>query len=556
MPLNLTKVAGVAALVLVGSAAAQPLATSASNAASSIDAALPNGGLAQGGMFVVYGQRLGPGSLVIVDAFPLPTTLGGTSVRVAVGQTAVDALMVYTIAGQVAAILPSSTPTGAGTLTVSFGGQASPPLAVRVERSRFGIFTLNQAGSGPGIFTDPANAVNTLVQPAQPGAVWVIWGTGIGPVTGDESGGPLPGDLAELDVVVLVGGQPAEILYRGRSGCCAGLDQIAFRVPPGADFTGCFVPVVVLVGGVPSNTVAMSVGEERVCADGEGWRSADIQAARERGHLRAAAVTLRRVDLWLTTPGPISAAPIRTETVTAAVGRFDFLTGMLRAQRLTGISVVGACTVFRFTGLQPEEADPTGGDPLDAGAALRIASGARAQNVARVAPGVYAGVIGGGQTVPGLPGLTLPFFLTPGVYRVESGAGAATGPFSAEVTVTNPPDWTNRNSIATISRSAGVTVQWSGADAGREFVEITGSSVALSAARGAGFVCRQRASAGTFTVPASVLSALPPSQTQEQIPSGLLSVGTVSRTVRFTAPGLDIGLVNYSAANTRMVSYR
>ena len=554
--MNSIKAAGIVALALAASAAGQPVVSSASNAASSVDAALPNGGLAQGGMFVVYGSRLGPASLAVVDAFPLQANLGGTSVRVTVGQTAVDALMVYAVASQVAAILPSSTPVGAGTLTVTFGGQTSAPLAVRVERSRFGIFTLNQAGSGPGIFTDPANAVNTLVQPAQPGSVWVIWGTGIGPVSGNEAGGPLPGDLAELDVVVLVGGRRAEVLYRGRSGCCAGLDQIAFRLPPDVDLAGCFVPVVVVVGGVASNTVTMSVGGESVCFDAEGWRSSDIQTARERGHLRTAAVALRRVDLWLPTPTGIAAGPIRTETVTASLGRFDFLTGMLRAQRVTGISVVGACTVFRFTGLQAEDPDPTRGDGLDAGAALRISSGARAVNVARVAPGAYAGVIGGGQGVPGLPGVALPFFLTPGVYRVENGAGSGVGAFSGEVTVANPPNWTNRNAINAITRGEGVTVQWTGADAAREFVEISGSSIALSASRGAGFICRQQAAAGTFTVPAAVLTALPASQTQEQIPSGLLSVGTVSRTVRFSATGLDIGLLNYSATNTKMVSYR
>jgi uncharacterized protein (TIGR03437 family) len=420
--MNVIKVAGISVLLLAVTAAGQPVVNSAVNAASSVDAALPNGGLPQGGMFVVYGSGLGPASLVQVSAFPLPASLGGTSVRVTVGQTSVDALMVYTLAGQVAAILPSSAPVGAGTLTVTFGGQTSAPLAVRVERSRFGIFTLNQAGSGPGVFTDPNNVVNTLAQPAARGSVWIIWGTGIGPVTGDEAGGPLPGDLTGLEVVVLVGGRPAEVLYRGRSGCCAGIDQVVFRVPDDVAVAGCFVPVVVLVGGVPSNTVAISIGDEGVCADAEGLRAADVQAAQAGGQLRAARVSLRRDDLWLPTTA-IPVVPIRTETAIAALGRFDFLTGLLRAQRLTGISVVGACTVYRFAGLDAAEPDPTPGEPLDAGAALRISSGGRVQNVARLAPGLYAGVVGGGQAVPGLPGTSLPFFLTPGTYRVDNGAG-------------------------------------------------------------------------------------------------------------------------------------
>ena len=71
----------------------------------------------------------------------------------------------------------------------------------------------------------------------------IIWGTGLTPVDGDEAAKPLPGDHKEVPVEVYVGLKKADISYRGRSGCCVGVDQIFFKVPTG--ITGCHVPVAV-----------------------------------------------------------------------------------------------------------------------------------------------------------------------------------------------------------------------------------------------------------------------------------------------------------------------
>jgi uncharacterized protein (TIGR03437 family) len=542
-------------VVFAGLAAAQPVVDSVSNAASSIDLALPNGGLAQGGMFVAYGRNLGPESLAIVQAFPLQRTLGGTSVRVTAGGSTYDALMIYTLATQVAAILPSAVPAGPATLTVSFNSQTSVAFAIRVERSRFGIFALNQAGSGPGIFTDPANVVNTLLQPAAPGSVWIVWGTGIGPVTGDEAGGPLPGDLAGLDVAVLVGGRRAEILYRGRSGCCAGLDQIAFRLSADAAVSGCYVPVVVTVGGVPSNTVTMSIAETgSVCSDSAGFSRTDLSSAAARGNLNAGNVALTSVDLRLSSTPPAS---LRSDYVTAGFGRYAAGLGLIRAQSITGISVVGACTVFRFTGLTPMNFDPAPVDPLNAGTTLTITGPPGSRTVPSLAPGAYAAEVGATQGIPGLPGGgTQPIFFAPGNYTVTNGAGAAVGAFSGSIAIPARLTWSNQDAVTTVDRTRGLAVQWTGADAARDYVQISGTSIALNSRRGAGFVCRERASAGSFTVPPEVLSALPPSQTQEGVPSGQLAVSAASQPVRFTATGLDLGMLTYLVSNTKFVTYR
>jgi hypothetical protein len=102
---------------------AQPTVTSGSvlNAASYSYPGLPGGSIAQGSMFVLFGSKLGTNA--IIGNYPLSNTLGGSTIQVTSGGTTVNAIPIYTTAGQVAAILPSSTPVGAATLTLTNGTQ-------------------------------------------------------------------------------------------------------------------------------------------------------------------------------------------------------------------------------------------------------------------------------------------------------------------------------------------------------------------------------------------------------------------------------------------------
>src|SRR5438067_12296136 len=102
-----------------------PMITAIENAATNIPFGLPNAAIAQGALLVVKGKNLGPASVVVASAFPLRTSIGGTSIQVTVGGTTVDAIMYYSLVTQIAAILPSKTPAGTGTLTVTYNGSAS-----------------------------------------------------------------------------------------------------------------------------------------------------------------------------------------------------------------------------------------------------------------------------------------------------------------------------------------------------------------------------------------------------------------------------------------------
>ena len=272
---------------------AQPVISSVVNGASYAASGLPNADIAQGSIFTVFGGGLGPSTLWLAESLPLPTTLGGTSIKI---NGSLDAIVLYTSAGQVGAILPSQTPLGEASLTVTFFGKTSPPLRFRVVESSFGAFAQNQAGNGAGIaFNYVGNGnepLNTPLSPALPQQVVTLWGTGLGPVAGNES---TPGaQPVATPTQIYVGGQLAAIEYSGRSSCCVGVDQVNFRVPTGV--TGCRVPVTVKAGDVVGNytTIAVVPAPGDVCADPLNLTPSDLTLPAVAGMIRTGRVQLQR----------------------------------------------------------------------------------------------------------------------------------------------------------------------------------------------------------------------------------------------------------------------
>jgi len=93
--------------------------------------------------------------------------------------------------------------------------------------------------------------------------------------------------------------------------------------------------------------------------------------------------------------------------------------------------------------------------------------------------------------------------------------------------------------VKVVTRSEGVTVQWSGGDPD-QLVTITGQS-AVSASNFAAFNCWANNSAGQFTVPASILNQLPasPVSSAGAVSRGSLTIFSYFST-RLTAPGVDL----------------
>src|SRR5580698_3294455 len=135
--------------------AASNIAGTITNVANSTSAAgLPNSGIAQGSIFIVYGSSLGPATLA-TDPNPFQDmSVGGTSMAVTAANGAVINIpMYYTSGTQVAGLLPSNTPVGAGTLTLTYNGTASNAQPITVVANNVGMFSVTENGQGAGIVT-------------------------------------------------------------------------------------------------------------------------------------------------------------------------------------------------------------------------------------------------------------------------------------------------------------------------------------------------------------------------------------------------------------------
>lgn len=525
------------------------------NGASYIRSGFPNSGIAQGSLFVVFGRGLGPGELRAFPGLPKPVSLAGTSIRVSVGGTSVDAFLYYTSSSQVAAILPSNTPLGEGTVTVTYNNVASPPVSIRVVRSAPGIFTRNQAGHGQATLQIVASRdewlLNEATEAARPGQAAVLWGTGLGPVAADDSGAPPSGDVS-ADVDVLVGNRPVRPFYYGRSGSLPAIDQINFIVPAAVE--GCRVPVAVSVDGVVSNYATMAISSSgKTCSDPVSLTAADMERLRPKEDGKAAWILLNRLRASL------GSDSILQDEGAAEIARGNLGTMLASGAIISGASApaLGTCTVYTlpepadYLVLEPQPA--TYLQPLDAGPALRV-TGPRGQKY------LFRGLEGGYEATLGRGTSELPEYLVPGPYRVDNGSGGAgLVPFQASLDLLPALIWTNEAEIRDVPRSSDLTVTWNGGDPDREFVVIAGASLNTASKAQASFVCSERVRAGRFVVPAAVLSSLPASSewTGAGVPSAL-GIGTqpVVANATFTAPGLDLGVFRYLNALIKAVHYR
>lgn len=554
--------------VFAAIAAAQPAVTGALNTASYVVPGFPNAGLAQGGMIAIFGRNLGPSAIAQATSFPLPTTLGGTSAKLTVAGQALDLIITYALATQVGAIVPSNVPTGAGQLTVTFNGQTSANFPVQVVASQFGIFTINQGGSGPAVVqnvnSESDRPVNTILNSAKPNQAMILWGTGLGPIAGSDRGTPPVGDLSQ-PIEVLVGGRRANVLYKGRSGCCAGIDQIVFEVPSGT--TGCYVPLVVKNGNSVSNYASIAISQNGgVCSDPFGYTASELNTANSTGKLNTGAVTLLKTTIKAAAAGQT----IETTSEFASASFYSYDAAQLVSSRGPGGNAVtiGACTLLTFSGDSTSSTDPIRARVLDAGALINVSGPNGAKQIPKVQGGIYTATLSQSTGLPGgIPGLPggipgLPgggasaSYLTAGAYTTENGAGGVDiGAFRSNLTIPGNFTWTNESSISSVSRGADLGITWSGSDA-NSYVFVTGTSIDITTKAGGAFYCLERGSASRLTVPAAILLGLPASSVISGAQTGQLSVGITNEPTRFTARGLDSGSFSYLTMTAKLVGYQ
>ena len=221
-----------------------------------------SGAVSAGKIVTLYGDRLAPAGLTTgqVSGGKLTSTLAGAQVLF----DGTAAALVYTTAGQVAAVVPYEVNGKRGTqVQVRNGTVLSDTVALPVTAAAPSLFSADQSGSGQGAILNSDLSVNSSSNPAAAGSIVVLYCTGEGQtspagIDGLIAAGPTyPKPL--LPVGVTIGGLAAEVVYAGAAPTfVAGAMQVNVRVPSGLSSGP--QPVQVTVGNSSSQqTITVAV---------------------------------------------------------------------------------------------------------------------------------------------------------------------------------------------------------------------------------------------------------------------------------------------------------
>jgi uncharacterized protein (TIGR03437 family) len=492
-----------------GSGPGAPTITSVLNNSSLTPPGFPNSGLTPSSLFHIFGANMAtPGTVPVLQdsAKGLPSTLNGTSISVTVNGTKVQPAIYYSSPTDVAGVLPANTPTGSGTITVSYNNQ-SANANIQIVPTAFGFDLYN----GAAVATDAVSgALITYTNSAQPGETLLFWGTGVGadPNHSDTVGGS--NDNITMPVTFYVGGQQANVVFTGAL-FYPGVQGFGVTIPQGVP-TGCFVPVVAVTGSGANQTVS-SIPTIPIMPGG--GTCSDSLFGINGGNLGTlGSQTTVKAGTILVGQGSFGA-----QVTDIATASFSSIPGTSYAGS-GGLVSLGGCVVTESVpnlNLPGTTVTPT---PLDAGS-ISVQGPLGTYSLSPLVKGSYQAL---------LPAGAIPS--TGGSFVFTGKGGADVGAFTGTVTLPNPIlTWTNQSAASTISRGQGLPITWSGGSS-NTYVVITGGSSANGAF--GSFFCYAPQSAGSFTVPSYVTGSLPAG-------TGVVSVENGTTLTPFTAPGLDYG---------------
>lgn len=469
---------------------------------SYILAGQPNYGIAPGSLFIIFGAGLSSSAPPMLQSSAppgLPLTLNETSVSVTVNGVTSTPAIYYTSPTQVAAVLPSTTPVGDGTITVTYNKQTSAPAPIDVVASAVGLDTLYGTGSGLAVATDANGKALGVTNSAMPGQTLTLWGSGIGadPSNDDRVYPQKQNDLTDIPLKIFIGGIAANIPYQGRSQY-PGLDQYDVTVPSNVT-PGCFVSIVAQIGKVVSNAVTIPVNATGgTCSDAvTGLSGAQIQSlANKPGGKVNSLVAIVSVGT-----GPGSSLALAAGLSSGYFGRgYEYVSE-------------GSCTI-----IPPEQGPLTNALLADLDAGTIELSGPNGTVSLGSGPGLYQYHFTNGNP--------------PGAYTLSGSGGKDVGSFQVSLNVPAPTlNVTNQAALAFVTRAQGAAVTWTGGFT-NGFVQVVGSGGAPAVK----FVCYAPTSAGQLSIPASILLAVPPGP-------GTIIYTDANAVQTISASGVDVGLV-------------
>jgi uncharacterized protein (TIGR03437 family) len=508
-----------------GSGAANaPAITEVQNNYSYISPGLPNYGIAPGSLFIVKGGNLATNTTPVLQssAAPgLPASLNGASISVTVDGTTTTPGLYYTSTGQLAAVLPSTTPVGTGTITVTNSGVASAAAQMVVVQSALGLDVATDANAD--YFSQAASA--------SPGQTIILWGSGVGADTANnDKTYPLTQDnLTSVPMTVYIGGIQVTPLYRGRSQY-PGVDQVNVVIPANVP-TGCGVSVVAVSGNIVSNSITLPVAQGGgACSD----PTSAINPGLIQSLIGKSTVKLGYLSIGQSTEQTAAAGKSTTNTAGSYFYSYPGSAFQASLNNASNIPSIGSCIL------------EVGGTGIEA-------TGLNAGTITVSGAGNPATTLQPFSSLPGYSYASLSSVpANGGAFTFTGSGGADVGAFTATVNVPPALVWTNQSSITTVNRAQGQLVTWTGGAPGT-YVSIGGQSTVSTGAStvvSATFTCLAPVSAGQFTVPSYILLSLPANQI------GALNIVNETDPQSFSASGLDYAYAYATFLTDIQVAYQ
>jgi uncharacterized protein (TIGR03437 family) len=237
--------------VMLTVTSAAPTISKVVNAASYIAAPI-----AGGQILYLEGTNMGPTTLTLAQPNPnYPTLVSGVRILF----DGVAAPLIYVEQSKAACVAPWFINSQVSTrVQVEYNGVRSDGRDLRVSTVAPGIFAMNASGTGQGAILNEDNSYNGTgigQRAVVKGKTIQVYGTGGGVTTpAGVDGAPAPPILSPIQASysALVGGVAAKVTYAGAApGLISGMLQVNIEVPADAP-SGAQVPLVILIGGTPT----------------------------------------------------------------------------------------------------------------------------------------------------------------------------------------------------------------------------------------------------------------------------------------------------------------
>jgi len=220
------------------------------------------------------------------------------------------------------------------------------------------------------------------------------------------------------------------------------------------------------------------------------------------------------------------------------VATFDKLdsSSLIGSRGVSGWPSPGNCIVLELlTNGSISIGNPTVASGLDAGSALALTGGSMAggMSLTQQSKGFYFAA----SSAP----------LSSGTYTINGSGGTDVASFSANLTIPATFQWTNMSSTVFVPRGQDLLITWAGGGSG-DAVAIFGVASIPPAPGGTQvpmiqFLCTERAGAGQFSVPSLVLTSFPNTAQLQGGNFGMTLAVSDVPFASFSAPGVDVGVM-------------